>query len=126
MRASLKKRIQWTKDLFFAVTFARHKLSKYYTEVTPTIGMLLISALILDPRRKLRSFMMWNWEMNINPKDEAVYTTQYQEAFHKYVENEYCTKTLTFACHQPRKRIDEQSFLFRNSFKIRSNIIGSL
>jgi hypothetical protein len=30
--------------------------------------------------------------MNINPEDETSYTTQYQEAFLKYVENEYCAK----------------------------------
>jgi hypothetical protein len=30
--------------------------------------------------------------MDINPEDETSYTTQYQEAFRKYVENEYCAK----------------------------------
>jgi len=30
--------------------------------------------------------------MNINPEDETSSTTQYQEAFLKYVENEYCAK----------------------------------
>jgi hypothetical protein len=30
--------------------------------------------------------------MDINPEDETFYTTQYQEAFLKYVENEYCAK----------------------------------
>jgi hypothetical protein len=30
--------------------------------------------------------------MNINPEDEISYTTQYQKAFVKYVENEYCAK----------------------------------
>jgi len=30
--------------------------------------------------------------MDINPEDETSYTTQYQQAFLKYVENEYCTK----------------------------------
>jgi len=30
--------------------------------------------------------------MNINPADEMSYTIQYQEAFLKYVENEYCAK----------------------------------
>jgi len=30
--------------------------------------------------------------MDINPEDEISYTTQYQEAFLKYVENEYCAK----------------------------------
>ena len=30
--------------------------------------------------------------MDINPGDETSYTTQSQEAFLKYVENEYCAK----------------------------------
>jgi len=30
--------------------------------------------------------------MDTNPEDETSYTTQYQEAFLKYVENEYCAK----------------------------------
>jgi len=30
--------------------------------------------------------------MDINPEDKTSYTTQHQEAFLKYVENEYCTK----------------------------------
>jgi hypothetical protein len=30
--------------------------------------------------------------MDINPEDETSYTTQYQEAFLKYLENEYCAK----------------------------------
>jgi len=30
--------------------------------------------------------------MDINPEDETSYTTQFQEAFRKYVENEYCAK----------------------------------
>jgi hypothetical protein len=30
--------------------------------------------------------------MDINPEDETSYTTQYQEAFLKYVENDYCAK----------------------------------
>jgi hypothetical protein len=87
-----KKKTPWKEDLFFAVKLARQKLSKYYTEVTPTTGMLLISVHILDPFRKLRSFRKWNNGMDINPEDEISYTTQYQEAFLKYVENEYCAK----------------------------------
>jgi len=43
MRALAKKKTQWKEDLFFAVKLARQKLSKYYAEVTPTTGMLLIS-----------------------------------------------------------------------------------
>ena len=30
--------------------------------------------------------------MDINPEDETSYSTLYQEAFLKYVENEYCAK----------------------------------
>jgi len=60
MRALAKKKTQWKEDLFFAVKCAEQKLSKYYTKVTPTTGMLLISAHILDPFRKLRSFRKWN------------------------------------------------------------------
>jgi hypothetical protein len=78
--------------MFFAVKLARQKLSKYYAEVTPTTGKLLISAQILDPFWKLRSFRKWDKGMDINSEDETSYTIQYQEAFLKYVENEYCTK----------------------------------
>jgi len=30
--------------------------------------------------------------MDVNPEGETSYTTQYHEAFLKYVENEYCAK----------------------------------
>jgi hypothetical protein len=55
-------------------------------------GMPLISAHIRDRFRKLRSFSKWDKEIDINPLDETSYTRQYQEAFLKYVENEYSTK----------------------------------
>jgi hypothetical protein len=92
MRALAKKKTPWKEDLFFAVKLARQRLSKYYAEMTPTTGMLLISVHILDPLRKLRSFRKWDKGMDIHPEDETSYTTQYQEAFLKYVENEYCAK----------------------------------
>jgi hypothetical protein len=53
MRALAKKKTQWKEDLYFAMKCAREKLSKYYSEVTPTTGLLLISAHILDPFLKL-------------------------------------------------------------------------
>ena len=92
MRALAKKRTLWKEDLFFAVKFAHEMLSKYYTEVTPTTGMLLNSAHILDPFRKLQSFRKWDKGMDIDPEDETFYTTQCQEAFLIYVENEYCAE----------------------------------
>ena len=88
MPAFAKKKTQWKEDLFFAVKFARQKLSKYYTEVTPTTGMLLISALIHAPCQKLGSFRTLDRGININPEDETSYTTQSKEAFMKYVDNE--------------------------------------
>jgi len=92
MRALAKKKTQWKEDLFFAVKLASQQLSKYYAEVTPTTAMLLISAQILNPFRKLRSFRKWDKGMEINLEDKTTYTTQYQEAFPKYVENKYCAK----------------------------------
>jgi len=89
MPALARKKTQWKEDLFFAVRLARQKLSKYYADVTPTMGMFLKSAQILDQFRKLRSFRKKDKGMDINPEDETSYTTQYQEAFPKYVENEY-------------------------------------
>jgi hypothetical protein len=92
MRVLAKKKTPWKEDLFFAVKLARQKPPKYCAEVTPTTSMLLIYAHILDPFRKLRSFRKWDKGMDIIPEDETSYTTQYQEAFLKYVENEYCAK----------------------------------
>jgi len=60
MQALAKKKTPWKEDLFFGVELARQKLSQYYAEVTSTMGMLLISAHILDPIRKLRSFRKWD------------------------------------------------------------------
>jgi len=92
MQALAKKKTPWKEDLFFAVKLAQKKLSKKYAEVTPTTGMLPICTHILDPVRKLQSFGMCDKAMDINPEDKTSYTTQYQEAFLKYLENEYCAK----------------------------------
>jgi len=92
MWAFAKKKTQWKEYLFFAVKLARQKLSKYHAEVTPTTGMLLISAQILDPFPKLQLCRKWDKGMDINHEDEISYSTQYQEAFLRYVENEYCAK----------------------------------
>ena len=92
MRASAKNKTPWKELLFFPVKLAPQKLSKYYPDVTPLTGMLLISAHILDPFRKLRSFGMYDKGMDIDHEDETIYTNQYQEAFLKYVENKYYAK----------------------------------
>jgi hypothetical protein len=76
MGALAKKKTQWKQDLFFAVKCAWQKLSKYYTEVTATTGMLLISAHILDPVWKFRSFRKWDKGMDITSEVETSYTIQ--------------------------------------------------
>jgi len=56
MRALATRKTPWREDLFFPVKLARQKLCKYYSEVTPSTGMLLFSAHMLDPFQKLQSF----------------------------------------------------------------------
>jgi len=89
MGAVAKKMTQWKEEVICAGKCARQMHSQYHTAVTPTTGMLLISVHILDPFRKLRSYRKWDKGMDINSEDETCYTTHYQEAFLKYVENEY-------------------------------------
>jgi len=90
MRALARKKTQWKEDLFFAVKLVWLNMLKYYAKVTPMTSMLLISAHILNTFRKFRSLRKWEKGMDINPQNETFYTTQYQEAFLRYVENEYC------------------------------------
>jgi len=101
MRALAKKKTQWKEDLFVAVKLARQKLFKYYAEVTPLTGMLLIIAHVLNPFWKLQSFSNREKGMDINPEDKASYTTQFQEAFLKYVENENCAKHWRVPVNKP-------------------------
>jgi hypothetical protein len=92
MRALAVKNNPWKEELFFTVKLTQQLLSKYYTEVTPKTGMLLISGNILNPFRKLQSFRMWDNAMDINCEDETSYTTRYQEVFLKYMKSEHCAK----------------------------------
>jgi len=56
MRALARKMTPWKNELYFAVKLARQTLSKCYADVTSSMAMLLISAHILHPFRKLGSF----------------------------------------------------------------------
>jgi hypothetical protein len=47
---------QWNDDVFFTVKFVRQKWSKYYPDLTPMTGMLLMSAHIHDPVQQMRWF----------------------------------------------------------------------
>jgi hypothetical protein len=64
-------------------------MSKNLANVTPEVGLLRITAHILDPYRTLRSFRKWDQGMVINPEDETFCSTGFQEAFLNNVENEY-------------------------------------
>jgi hypothetical protein len=101
MQALAKMKPQWKEDLYFTVKFACQMLSKYYTEVTSTTGMLLISAHILDSFRKLQLFRNWNKGLDMIPENKTSHTTQYQEEFLEYVENEYCAKHREWAITKP-------------------------
>jgi hypothetical protein len=70
MRALAKVKTQWKEDIFFAVKYVQQKLSKNYTEVTPTTGLPLNSAHIIHPFRKLQLFRKWDKGMDIHPEDE--------------------------------------------------------
>jgi len=88
MPALAWRKTQWKEDMFFTVKLARQKLSKYYADVNPSMGMLLISELLIDPFRKLQMFRTCEKGIDIDPEDETSYTTKHQEAVVKYVENE--------------------------------------
>jgi len=88
MRALAQNKTHWNEDLHFAMKLARQKLSTYYPEFTSMMGILLISAHILDHFQKFGLFGKWDKGMLIHRADDTSYTTQYQEAFLKYVENE--------------------------------------
>jgi len=81
---------KWNEDLLFTVKLAQQKLSIYYAKETPMMGMLPMSADIVDPFWTLWSYRIWDKVMDIDPEDHTSYTTQYQEAFLKYLENKYC------------------------------------
>ena len=105
MSAGATKNTQLKEDLFFAVKLARHMLVKYYAAVTPSTGMLLISAHMLNPFRKVRSFRKWDKGMDLNPQYETSYTTQYQEAFVTYVENKSFAKHPCVPVNTPESRV---------------------
>jgi len=100
MRALAKKKSPWMEDLFFTVKLARLKLTKYEAEVTPSTGMLLIAARILDDFRKLRTSRKWDKGIDIHPEDETSYTNQCQEFFLMNVENENCAKHRSVAVNK--------------------------
>jgi len=71
--------------------------------------MLLISAHILNPFRKLRLSRKWAKGMDINLEDQTSYTIQYKEAFLEYVENEFWAKHQCVAVNElqrfPRRNL---------------------
>jgi len=101
IQALPRNNTQSKEDLFFTVKLAWQKLTKYYAEVTPSTGMLLILSCILDCFWKLWSFRKCDMGMDCNFEDETSYTTQQQEVFLKYVENESCAKHRDVPVNKP-------------------------
>jgi len=54
MRALAKQETQWEEDLFFTVKLAQQKLSKFLAQVTPSTGIVVIAAHILDHSQTLQ------------------------------------------------------------------------
>jgi len=71
------KKTRWKEYLFICVKLVWQKLSKYYAEVTPTMGILGISTHILHCIWKLRSGSKWDKGMDINPEDQISDRTQH-------------------------------------------------
>jgi len=92
MCAVAKDNTPWKEDVYFDMKGAQQKLSKWYAEVTLTTGMLLTLAHIPDSFHMLLSWRKLDKGMHMNPQDETSYTTQYQQAFLMYVENEHCAR----------------------------------
>jgi len=66
MQASTKKMTPWKGDSFLAMQLAWQKLSTYYAAVTPSTGMLHISAPILDLIRMLQTSWKLDKGIDIN------------------------------------------------------------
>jgi hypothetical protein len=89
LKSLAKKRTQWKKDIHRAVRASRSKLRKYYSNVTPETGLILILGAILDPFRKLRTFERWDKDMGIREENSDSYESQYSHAFLDYWEKNY-------------------------------------
>lgn len=72
--------------------------------------MLLVSAHIPHPFRHLGSFRHWDKGNDINPEDETWYTTQCQEVFLKYLENQYCAKHGRVPVFKPERVLPNNDF----------------
>ena len=92
IRAVGKKRTRWKEDLFFTMTLGRQKLSKYSPTGTPSTGMQLGSAHIVNLFWMLRLFRKGDNGIENNPHDETFRTIYYQEVFVKSVQIEFCAK----------------------------------
>jgi len=68
---------QWKEHMYCTVKFTQQKISNDYAEVTPMMGMLLISTHIIDHFRKLQWFRKWDNRLDINADHETSYTTEY-------------------------------------------------
>jgi len=102
VQALAQKMSQSKQGMYFALKVARQKLSEYYTNVPPPMGMLLISVHLLDPFQKFWLYRTWDKGMDIHSEDETSYTTIYHEAFLICEENEFCVTHQCMVVNKPK------------------------
>jgi hypothetical protein len=86
------KKAQWQIDLREATQAARTVMMKYYDEIRPGAGTLIILGHILDPFRKIKAFKKWDIREGGKPSDEDSYTAQNRQVFLDYFEKHYASK----------------------------------
>jgi hypothetical protein len=55
-------------------------------------------------------FSKWDQGMVVNPDNQIFYTTQWQQAFLKYVENKYCAKHRPLSVNKPERVVSNNPF----------------
>jgi len=101
IQAFTEQKTKWKEDLSVAVKLGGPNLSKYYTDLTSMPGMLHISVHSFNSFQKLWLFWMWHRGIVINTEAETSYSTQYQQAFVKYLENKECVKRRCVPVNKP-------------------------
>jgi len=71
MHALGNKKTQWKEDLYFGLKIACNRVCKYYSQVTPEMGMLPVPTQILNPFGKFQPFRIWDKAMDINTENNG-------------------------------------------------------
>jgi hypothetical protein len=80
LSSSADDKMQSKEDIFFAMQCARDILYKFFTPVTPSMGLHLISTHMLNPFHNSGLFRKWDKGMNILAVESTSYSMEFQEA----------------------------------------------